>query len=119
MAGASQTRSSRKAQTPAATRIRELRARLGLSQGQLGLALKLDADVAVTRISQYERGVHAPIYSFVQRLAAFARVPEAYFYAQDDDLAELIAAFSKLEPAAKADLILAAKEAAKKGRSNT
>lgn len=86
-------------------RIREVRGRLGLSQSQLGAALKLDPDVAVTRISQYELGVHTPIFSLIQRLAALAQVPEAYFYTADDDLAALIAVYGGLAPADRQRLL--------------
>ena len=112
MTALSKTRSSRKAQTPIPKRIRELRLRLGLSQSQLGAALKLDRDVAVTRISQYELGTHTPIYSLIQRLAAFAQIPESYFYTADDELAALIVHFGSLTPAARQKLIVVAADLA-------
>jgi len=84
--------------------------RLGLSQSQLGNALKLDRDVAITRISQYELGTHSPVYSLIERLAEFAKIPEPYFYAADDDLAALISVFGELTPAARQQLLQAATE---------
>lgn len=95
-------RQSRKARTPIPRRVKEARSRLGLSQRELGLAVKLDESVAAIRVNQYERGVHTPIYSLVEKLAAVVGVPEAYFYASDDGVAEVIAGFGKLDEASRA-----------------
>jgi transcriptional regulator with XRE-family HTH domain len=108
-------RQSRKAQTPIARRITELRKCLGLSQRELGVAINLDESVAAIRINQYERAVHTPVYSLIQRLAKFSGVPDAYFYTADDDLASLIAAFGKLDSAARANLVRSATAQLEKG----
>ena len=47
-------------------------------------------DSASSRINQYEHGKHEPDYGTVQRLAEVLEVPTAYFYAENDLLAELI-----------------------------
>ncbi|WP_425293373.1 helix-turn-helix domain-containing protein [Hydrocarboniphaga effusa] len=91
------TRTSRQAATPIPDRLRSIRTSLGLSQAQLGTALGLDESVAGIRINQYEQGVHTPLYSLIQRLADFAAIPEAFFYASDDQLAELIRAYGRLD----------------------
>lgn len=105
MSAPTKRRQSRQARTPIGRRIKELRQQFGLSQQELGVAIKLDEAVAGIRINQYERSVHTPIYSLIQQLAAFARVPESYFYTLDDELAELIAHFGSLAPAARKKLL--------------
>ena len=57
----------------------------------------LDSRLASIRINQYERQAHQPNYSFVRKLAHALRRPEAFFYAADDELAELICLFSSLD----------------------
>ena len=47
-------------------------------------------DSASQRINQYEHGRHEPDYGTVKRLADVLEVPTAYFFAEDDLLAELI-----------------------------
>ena len=47
-------------------------------------------DSASSRINQYEHGKHEPDYRTVQRFAEVLEVPTAYFYAENDLLAELI-----------------------------
>ena len=53
----------------------------------------LDEFVASTRVNRYETGVHQPDIQTLQCLAAVLGLPVAYFYAEDDELAELIAEF--------------------------
>jgi transcriptional regulator with XRE-family HTH domain len=78
----------------------------GLPQDRLGVAAGLDEGSASARISRYESGIHEPPFSFVLRLSVALRVPAAYFYATDDQLAELILAFG-LTPNLKRDSLLA------------
>lgn len=85
--------------------MRELRQSLGLSQRELGVAIRLDDAVAAIRINQYENGVHTPIFSLVQQLAAFAGIPESYFYTTDDELAKLISDFGRLNLAGRRKLL--------------
>lgn len=72
------------------TRLKMLRLECKLSQKQLGIDAGIDEFVASTRINRYEQAVHAPDYSIVQKLAAVLSAPVAYFYAEEDDLAEMI-----------------------------
>ena len=65
----------------------------GLPQDRLGVAAGLEESSASARISRYESGIHEPAFSFVLRLSAALNVPTAYFYATDDQLADLILAF--------------------------
>jgi transcriptional regulator with XRE-family HTH domain len=74
-------------------RLREAREAYGISQRNLGIEAGLDDFVASTRINRYETGVHQPDLQILQRLAAVLGLPVAYFYAEDDELAQLIMDF--------------------------
>ncbi|EJF29187.1 hypothetical protein A936_19428 [Enterobacter sp. Ag1] len=55
----------------------------------------IDEFAASTRINRYERGIHEVDVQTAQHLAIVLNVPLAYFYADDDQLAELILAFGR------------------------
>ncbi|MCD7097846.1 helix-turn-helix transcriptional regulator [Stenotrophomonas sp. MMGLT7] len=74
-------------------RLREAREARDISQRALGIKAGLDEFVASTRVNRYETGVHQPDLQTLQRLAAVLQLPVAYFYAEDDELAQLIANF--------------------------
>ncbi|NII09468.1 helix-turn-helix transcriptional regulator [Oleiagrimonas sp. C23AA] len=74
-------------------RLREAREALGISQRALGIEAGLDEFVASTRINRYETGVHQPDLQTLQNLAAVLQLPVAYFYAENDELAQLIKDF--------------------------
>jgi transcriptional regulator with XRE-family HTH domain len=69
----------------------------GLSQMQLGIRAGIDASSASARINQYERGKHVPDFLTVCNLAKVLCVPSAYFYAEEDALAELISLFGQMK----------------------
>lgn len=71
-------------------KLKIARVNTGLTQAELGVRAGLEEESASSRISSYEKGVHAPDFGLVSKLATVLDVPEAYFYAVDDDLAELI-----------------------------
>lgn len=71
-------------------RLRERREALGLAQEKVGVAIGLDESSARARISRYELGVHEPPFETVKQLAETLRVPPAYVYCEDDDLAQLL-----------------------------
>ena len=54
-----------------------------------------------SRINQYEHGKHEPDYRTVQRLSQVLQVPSAYFYAENDLLADLIQRFDPLSDTVK------------------
>ncbi len=74
-------------------RLREAREAYGISQRALGIEAGLDEFVASTRVNRYETGVHQPDLQTLQHLAAILKLPVAYFYAEDDELAQLIVNF--------------------------
>ncbi|WP_421526379.1 helix-turn-helix domain-containing protein [Pseudomonas yamanorum] len=79
-----------------AKRIKQARIRAGLSQERLGLDAGLDEMSASTRMNRYELGKRVPAPDLVERLSVVLSVPAAYFYAVEDDEAELLIKFSKL-----------------------
>ena len=71
-------------------RLREAREAYGISQRGLGIEAGLDEFVASTRVNRYETGIHQPDLQTLQRIAEVLDLPVAYFFAEDDALAELI-----------------------------
>ncbi|HHT0395122.1 TPA: helix-turn-helix domain-containing protein [Raoultella planticola] len=78
-------------------RLKELRVKKSLSQKQLGILAGIDEFVASTRINRYEKGVHQASIRIVQQLAAVLDVPVAYFYTEDDALAQLVLEWNKVD----------------------
>lgn len=79
-----------------AHRLREARLRAGLTQEALGVAAGVAPDVARTRINRYEKGVNECDLRTAQRLSEALEMPLAAFFANDDDLQDLIILYSKL-----------------------
>ncbi len=88
-----------------ARRLKARRSQVGLSQMELGVRAGIDESSASARINQYERGKHAPDYLTVCNLGKVLGVPAAYFYAEDDTLAELIRRFGSLRAAERKALV--------------
>lgn len=88
-----------------ARRMKEAREHSGISQKELGIRAGIDEYCASARINQYERGKHTPDFLTAQNLAKVLRVPTAYFFAEDERLAELIAAFGVLKSADRKSLL--------------
>lgn len=90
-------------------RLKQARLRAGLTQEKLGVLAGIDEMSASARMNQYERGKHAPDWLTVERLAQVLDVPTVYFYAHEDDGADLILAFYRLPAEKKAAAIQAVK----------
>ena len=86
-------------------RLKQAREAAGYSQRGLGIALGLDVDSASPRINQYERGRREPGLETVSRIAALLKVPLAYLYCEEDDLAEAMLALARLDAATRARVI--------------
>lgn len=72
------------------TRLKQARERRALSQKQLGIAAEIDEFTASSRINRYEKGVHEANIEIAGRIAEVLDVPLAYFYADTDELADII-----------------------------
>ena len=79
--------------SPFPKRLKEARLRAKLSQKELGIKAGLDEFSSSPRMNQYERGTHAPEFSLVKSIATVLRVPTAFFYAEEDELAKIILEF--------------------------
>ena len=88
-----------------AVRLKEARLALGISQRELGIRAGMDPSVASPRVNQYERGKHAPDTNTLSKLGQVLGMPVAYFFAEDDDLAMLIANFHGLTSTARKRLL--------------
>lgn len=86
-------------------RLKQARQAAGVSQERLGVLAGLDEMSASARMNQYERGKHTPDISIVEKIAEALNLPTAYFYAADDDTAELLWKFHRLSEADKKRLL--------------
>lgn len=84
-------------ESPLCKRLREARLAANFSQKKLGVAAGMDQFSASARMNHYEMGRHTPDYSTLKRIATVLKLPVAYFYAEEEDLAELIKAFNRLK----------------------
>lgn len=82
-------------ESPFPKRLKQARKDRRLSQKQLGILSGMDEFSASARMNQYEKGVHSPDFKTVKALAEVLKVPTAFLYCEEDDLAEQIANFSK------------------------
>jgi transcriptional regulator with XRE-family HTH domain len=85
-------------------RLRGARRHADIPQDKLGVQIGLDEHTASARISRYETGVHQPPFEIAQKLAKALRVPAAYFYCDDEDLAKLVLAWGNLSKAERREL---------------
>lgn len=83
-------------ESPLCKRLRDARLAANFSQKKLGIAAGMDQFSASARMNHYEMGRHTPDYSTLQRIARVLNLPVAYFYAEEDELAELIKSFNRL-----------------------
>lgn len=86
-------------------RLKEARLRAGLSQEQLGMRIGLEPESASTRMNRYELGKRVPDLELIERVAAELKLPAAYFYAVEDDEAELLVLFHKLSATKRRQVI--------------
>ena len=76
-----------------ARRLREARLRSGFTQMQLGVLAGVDEFSASARLNQYERGKHMPDVLTARNMAQVLNVPLCYFYADEDEHAQLLLFF--------------------------
>ena len=82
--------------SPVPKRLKEARLAAKLSQKKLGIAAGIDEFSARARMNHYEIGRHTPDYLTLKRIALVLDLPGAYFYAESDELANMIKLFSQL-----------------------
>lgn len=79
-----------KKKSPVSKRLREARSEAGLSQKTLGIKAGIDQFSASARMNQYETDKHVPDFGTVKRIAKVLKLPTAYFYCENDELAQVI-----------------------------
>lgn len=84
-----------------AKRLKEARLSAGMSQEQLGIEAGLDPASASTRMNRYELDKRVPDFELVERIAQVLMLPVTYFYAADDQEADLLAKYHRLTKAGK------------------
>ena len=84
-----------KKKSPISQRLREARIDSGLSQKALGVKSGIDEFSSSARMNQYETDKHVPDYWTVKRIAKVLKLPAAYFYCDDNDLADVIKHWSQ------------------------
>lgn len=94
-----------KKKSPVSKRLKEARLAADLSQKTLGIKAGIDQFSASARMNQYETDKHMPDFGTVKRIANVLHVPTAYFYCDDDCLAQLIIAWSRATKKNKEKLI--------------
>jgi transcriptional regulator with XRE-family HTH domain len=95
-----------------ARRLKAARLRRELSQERLGVAAGVDEFSASARINQYERGKHTPDTLMASHLARALDVPLSYFWAEDEDEAELLRLFHNLPQKIRRQLLRSLQEVA-------
>ena len=86
-------------------RLRQARQARELPQDRLGVMAGLEESSSSARMSRYESGIHEPTYQFIEAVAKVLGISAAFFYCDDDQLAEIIRIFSDL-PEAKRESLL-------------
>lgn len=71
-------------------RLRQARLHADIPQDQLGVRIGLDESTASARISRYETGAHEPPFETAKKIGVALSVPTAFFYCEDDGLAEVV-----------------------------
>ena len=71
-------------------RLKEARVRAGLTQYKLGLLAGMEESTSSARMNQYEKGKHQPDQLTAGRIARALGLPLAWFYAEENDLADAI-----------------------------
>lgn len=80
---------------PLPRRLREARKSIGFSQYKLGVAAGLHPATSNTRMSHYELGKRTPDFLTLKRIGEITGHPVAFFYAEDDLLAQLIISYKR------------------------
>ena len=79
-----------KKKSPVSKRLKEARSEADLSQKTLGIKAGIDQFSASARMNQYEADKHVPDFGTIKRISKVLKLPTAYFYCEDDELAEVI-----------------------------
>lgn len=98
---------SKHSQTIFGRRLRTAREFCDLPQDKLGVLIGLDEGCSSARISRYETGAHEPPFSIAVSLARVLKVPVAYFYCPDDEIAQMLLRIDKLSRSKRGSILKA------------
>ena len=87
-----------------ARRFVQARERAGMTLEQVAVAAEIE-DAASVRMSQYQRGVHAPKFNIAQNLAKALDVPVEFLYSPDDQTAELLLTWHALSKVKRGQML--------------
>jgi transcriptional regulator with XRE-family HTH domain len=79
---------------------------MGIPQDKLGVAVGMDEGTSSARISRYETGIHEPAFAIAANMAQVLQVPVAYFYCEDDRLADFLVTYAKLTDGQKTQVLV-------------
>lgn len=83
-------------EVPFGKRLKQAREKVGVSQKRLGILAGIDESNASAVMNQYERNTHIPKFATVRNIARVLNVPAAFFYTDEDELAELMLLYGAL-----------------------
>lgn len=95
-----------------ATRMREAREQVGLTQEALGVLAGIDEATAKVRINQYENGKHCPPLSMLEKIASVMGKPATWFICEDE-ARDLLLLINELPESNRPEAIKRAVEALK------
>lgn len=78
---------------------------MGMPQDKLGVSVGIDETTSSARISRYETGTHEPPFATASNLAKVLKVPVAYFYCEDDRLADFLVNYAALGERQKSQVV--------------
>lgn len=78
---------------------------MGISQKVLGMKCGIDPSVASSRVNHYCTGRHVPNFSLLLKMSVVLKVPVAYFYTPDNELARLLTSYQLLSVRARRELV--------------
>lgn len=86
-------------------RLRQARKAAGWTQPELGRQLGWEDAAAAVRISRYENGQHMPDGPTAAALSKALRLPQAWFFAETDAIAEAILLLSRMSKGKQAEAV--------------
>lgn len=86
---------------PIAKRLKKSRLNAKLSQKKLGILAGIDEFSSSARMNQYEKNKHIPDFLTLKKISQVLLVPTAYFYAEENNIAELLCLYNNLDQNSK------------------
>lgn len=77
-------------------RLKQVRKKANLSQEKLGIMAGIDEFSASARMNQYEVGKRVPDFLTLKRIGKVLGCPVAFFYVEEDIMADIIVSLSNL-----------------------